>query len=82
MRIRFPKEITLRCVEILVGEYDGQECELDMNCNVIFGAGHEYDGVVIDEETPTNVRLLLRDSLVAFDVPRSAFEIVESVTGG
>ena len=60
MRIKFPQEITLRCVEILVGEYDGQECELDMNCNVIFGAGHEYDGVQIDEETPTKARLWLR----------------------
>ena len=77
MRIKFPKEITLHCVEILVSEYEGEECELDMNCNVIFGAGHEYDGVEIDEETPTDVRLWLRDDLVALNVPRSAFEVVE-----
>ena len=77
MKIRFPREITLHCVEILVGEYDGQECELDMNCNVIFGAGQEFNDVEIDEEKPTSVRLWLRDDLVALNVPRSAFEIVE-----
>lgn len=77
MKIRFPREITLHCVEILVGEYDGEECELDMNCNVIFGAGREFDGVEIDEETPTDVRLWLRDDLVALNVPRSVFETVE-----
>lgn len=77
MRIKFPKEITLRCVQILVGEYDGEECELDMNIVVTFEAGREFDGVEIDEETPTSVRLWLRDDLVALNVPRSAFELVE-----
>ena len=77
MKVRFPKEITLRCVQILVGEFDGQECELDMHIVVTFGAGQEFDGVEIDEETPTSVRLWLRDDLVALKVPRSGFEIVE-----
>ena len=77
MKIKFPREITLRCVQILVGEYDGQECELDMNITVTFEAGRECDGVEIDEETPTEVRLWLRDDLVALSVPRSAYEMVE-----
>jgi len=77
MRIRFPREITLHCVEILAVEYEGEECTLDMHCNVIFQAGQEFDDVEIDEETPTDVRLWIRDDLVALNVPRSAFEIVE-----
>ena len=77
MKIRFLNEITLKCVQILVGEYEGQECELDMNVTVIFQAGQEFDGVKFDEETPTNVRLWLRDDLVALNVPLMAFEIVE-----
>ncbi len=77
MKIRFPREITLRCVEIIVGEYEGEPCELDMNIVVTFEAGQEFDGVAMDEETPTDVRLWLRDDLVASNVPRSGFEIVE-----
>lgn len=77
MRIKFPKEITLRCVEILVGEFEGEECELDMNVTVTFEAGREFDGVEIDQEKPTSVRLWLRDDLVALKVPWSAFEVVE-----
>lgn len=77
MKIRFPTEITLRCVQILVGEYEGEECDLDMNITVVFQAGQEFDGVEIDDETPTSVRLWLRDDLVALNVPRSGFEIVE-----
>lgn len=77
MRIRFPREITLRCVQILVGEYEGEECELDMDCTVISPAGHEFDGVEADQETLFDVRLWLRDDLVALNVPRSAFEVVE-----
>ena len=77
MKIKFPKEVTLRCVEILVGEYDGEECELDMNVTVTFEAGREFDGIEFDQEKPTSVRLWLRDDLVALNVSRSAFEIVE-----
>ena len=78
MRIRFPKEIKLHCVQILVVEYEGEECELDMNCKVSFSAGQEFDGVEIDEETPTDVRIWLRNDLVALNVNRGWFEIVES----
>jgi len=77
MKIRFPREIKLNCVQILVGEYEGEECTLDMNITVIFQAGQEFDDVECDEETPTDVRLWLRDDLVALNVPRAAFEIVE-----
>lgn len=77
MKIKFPTEITLHCVEIIVGEYEGEECELDMNIVVTFEAGREFDGVEIDEVTLFDVRLWLRDDLVALNVPRSAFEIVE-----
>ena len=77
MRIRFPNQITLKCVQILVGEFEGEECELDMNCNVIFQAGQEFDGVELDEETPSDVRLWVRDDLVALSVKWSEFEIVE-----
>lgn len=78
MRIRFPEEITLNCVEILAVEYEGEECELDMEITVAFEAGQEFDNVEIDEETPTSVRLWLRDDLVALNVPWSGFEIVEA----
>ena len=77
MKIRFPRGITLNCVQILVGEYDGEECRLDMNCNVIFAAGREFDGVEADQETLFDVRLWLRDDLVAVNVPWSAYEVVE-----
>lgn len=77
MKIRFPREITLQCVEILVVEYENQECTLDMNIVVTFEAGQEFDNAEIDEETPNDVRLWLRDDLVALNVPRSGFEIVE-----
>lgn len=77
MKIRFPRKITLHCVEILTVEYEGEPCELDMNCRVIFPAGQEFDNAEIDEETPTDVRLWLRDDLVALNVPRSGFEIIE-----
>lgn len=77
MRIRFPRDITLRCVQILVGDYDGEECTLDMNCSVIFPAGREFDGVEADQETLFDVRLWLRDDLVALNVPWSSFEVVE-----
>lgn len=76
MRIRFPREITLNCVQILVGEYDGEECKLDMNCSVIFPAGREFDGVEADQETLFDVRLWIRDDLVALNVPCSAYEVV------
>ncbi|MGE3408675.1 MAG: hypothetical protein AB7I37_17785 [Pirellulales bacterium] len=77
MKIRFPRAITLHCVEILVGEFEGAECELDMNITVTFEAGREFDNVEFDEDTPTDVRLWLRDDLVALDVPWSGFEIIE-----
>lgn len=77
MTIRFPRDITLNCVQILVGEYEGEECTLDMNCSVIFPAGREFDGVDADQETLFDVRLWLRDDLVALNVPWSAYEIVE-----
>lgn len=77
MKIRFPREITLNCVQILVGEYNGEECTLDMNCSVIFPAGREFDHVEADQETLFNVRLWLRDDLVALNVPWSAYEVVE-----
>ncbi len=77
MKIRFPREITLNCVQVLVGEYEGEECTLDMNCNVMFPAGREFDHVESDQETLFDVRLWLRDDLVALNVPWSAYEIVE-----
>lgn len=77
MKIRFPRDITLNCVQILVGEYDDQPCELDMTCSVILPAGREFDDVEADQETLFDVRLWLRDDLVAVNVPWSAFEVVE-----
>jgi len=77
MKIRFPQEITLHCVEILAVEYEGEVCTLDMNITVTFPAGQEFDNVEIDEETPTDCRIWIRDDLVALNVPRSGFEIVE-----
>lgn len=77
MKIRFPREITLKCVEILAVELEGEPCSLDMHCNVIFRAGQEYDGVECDEDTPTETRLWLRDNLVALDVKWSDFQILE-----
>ncbi len=77
MRIRFPRQITLHCVEILVVEFGGEECTLDMNCNVMFRAGREFEGVECDEDTPTKTRLWLRDDLVGLDVKWSDFEILE-----
>ena len=77
MKIRFPRAITLHCVQILVGEYEGEECTLDMNCSVIFPAGREFDGVEADQETLFDVRLWIRDDLVSLNVPWSAYEVVE-----
>ena len=77
MRIRFPEDITLNCVQILVGEFGGEEFWLDMNCSVIFPAGREFDGVEADQETLFDVRLWIRDDLVALNVPWSAIEVVE-----
>jgi len=77
MKIRFPEEITLNCVQILVGEYEGEKCTLDMNCSVNFPAGREFDSVEADQETLFDVRLWLRDDLVALNVPWSAYEVVE-----
>lgn len=77
MKIRFPRDITLNCVQILVGEHDGAECRLDMDCSVIFPAGREFDSVEADQETLFDVRLWIRDDLVAFNVPWSAFEVVK-----
>ena len=76
MKIRFPRDITLNCVQILVGEFDGEECTLDMNCSVIFPAGREFDGVEADLKTLFDVQLWLRNDLVAVNVPWSAIEIV------
>ena len=77
MKIRFPKEIKLACVEILVVEYEGEECELDMNVDRMIRAGQEFDGVEFDQETPTDVRIWLNDLFVILKVPRDVFEIVE-----
>ena len=77
MKIRFPREITLNCVQILVGDFDGEKCTLDMKCNVIFAAGREFDHVEADQETLFDVRLWIRDDLVARNVPWSAIEVVE-----
>ena len=77
MKIRFPKEITLHCVKILVGEFEGEECDLDLNIVVTFEAGREFDGVVIDQETLFDLRLWLRDDLVALGVEWGWFEIIE-----
>ncbi len=77
MKIRFPNEITLNCVEILVCDYEGEECTLDMECNVIFQAGQEFDEVEIDEETPADCRIWIRDDLVALKVKWSEFEVIE-----
>ncbi len=76
MKIRFPRDITLNCVQILVGEFEGEECTLDMTCNVIFSAGREFEHVEADQETLFDVRLGLRGDLVALNVPWSAFEVV------
>ncbi|MGE3406431.1 MAG: hypothetical protein AB7I37_06410 [Pirellulales bacterium] len=77
MKIRFPRDIALNCIQILVAEYDGEECTLDMSCSVIFPAGREFDDVEAGQETLFDVRLWLRDDLVAVNVPWSAFEVVE-----
>lgn len=77
MKIRFPREINLKCVEILAVEFEGEDFSLDMNCNVIFRAGQEFDGVEVDQDTPTETRLWLRDNLVALDVKWEWFEILE-----
>ena len=70
MKIRFIREIVLPCVKVWPVEYDGSPCELDMECQVCFRAGEEFDGVEIDDEG----RLWLRDDLVALEVPRGAWE--------
>ncbi len=77
MKIRFPRQITLKCVEILSAEFEGEVSSLDMNCNLIFQAGREFDNVECDEDTPTETRLWLRANLVALDVKWSDFEILE-----
>lgn len=77
MKIRFLREIKLACVKIWVVDYEGEECELDMNCDQIFQAGQEFEGVEIDQETPTDVRIWLDDLFVILKVPRDVFEIIE-----
>lgn len=76
MKIRFVREITLPCVKVLPVEYDGEPCELDMECRIVVRAGEEFDGVEIDEETPETVRVWLREDFVAMRVPRGCFESV------
>lgn len=70
MKIRFIREITLPCVKVWPVEYDGEPGELDMECQVRFRAGEEFDGVEIDDLG----RLWLRDDLVALAVPDGAWE--------
>lgn len=77
MKIRFLREIKLHCVEILAVEYEGEMGELEMNINLTFEAGQEFENVEIDEATPTDLRIWIRHDRVALNVPRDAFEIVE-----
>lgn len=72
MKIRFTQEVVLPCVKVLPVEYDGEPCELDMECQVRFRAGDEFDDVEIDDQG----RLWLRDDLVALAVPREAWEVM------
>lgn len=76
MKIRFTQEVVLPCVKVWPVEYDGEAAELDMECQVRFRAGEEFDGVKIDEETPETVRVWLREDFVALRVPRECFESV------
>jgi hypothetical protein len=71
VKIRFTQEITLLCVEMFSGEFEGEECTLD------FPAGKELDNVKIDNETLFDVRVWLRDDLVALAVQWEWFEIIE-----
>ena len=71
MKIRFTQEVVLPCVKVWPVEYDGSPCELDMECQVRFRAGEEFDGVEIDDQG----RLWLRDDLVALAVPRECYEV-------
>lgn len=70
MKIRFTQEVVLPCVKVWPVEYDGSPCELDMECQVRFRAGDEFDDVEIDDQG----RLWLRDDLVALTVPDGAWE--------
>ena len=72
MKIRFTQEVVLPCVKVWPVEYDGEAAELDMECQVRFRAGEEFDGVEIDDQG----RLWLRNDLVALRVPRTAWDVV------
>ena len=77
MKIQFKREIELNCVQILVVDYEGEECELDMNCQRIFRAGEQFDKVEFDNETRVDVRIWIDDLFVVLNVPWTAIQIVE-----
>lgn len=78
LTIRFVREIILRCVQILRGEYEQEPCLLDMNCEMTFKPDQVYEDAEIDHGTVKSARLWLKDDLVALEVPWECFEVLSS----
>lgn len=55
-------------------EFDGEPCELNLECQVVARVGEEFEEVEIDEVTPETVRVWLREYFVALRVPRECVE--------